>query len=283
MTTTSLSSRNESNNFIKCLQWSPDGSYLTSLDNQRNISFYTATNEGLTRVLNIHESDNVYDMQWYPGMNVSDPSTCCILTSARDHPIRLWDICTAKVCCSYPCYNHLDQIIAPHSLHFDSGGSWIFAGFDKSCLRVINVQRPGQVFRTARLKSYLGNRSGIISTMDMSSTASQLLALGTFGGGVCVLDVRQDICKPIAVLEATGGTGVTCVKFSSSDGNQLLVGSRKHDKISLWDIRQLNSPLLQELYRPIGSTNQRSFFNVRSSDSALCSGTAVSDCSSILV
>jgi WD40 repeat protein len=76
-------------------------------------------------------------------MTVEDPSTCCLLISTRDHPLRMWDICTQTVRCSYSLYNHVDEILAPHSLSFHPSGQRIYAGCSDSSLRVIDLQRSG--------------------------------------------------------------------------------------------------------------------------------------------
>lgn len=45
----------------------------------------------------ILEGESICDLAWFPSMNNEDPSTCCFLSSVRDHPVRLWDATTGKV------------------------------------------------------------------------------------------------------------------------------------------------------------------------------------------
>lgn len=47
--------------------------------------------------LGILEGESICDLTWFPSMNSQDPSTCCFLSSVRDHPVRLWDMVTGKV------------------------------------------------------------------------------------------------------------------------------------------------------------------------------------------
>lgn len=55
--------------------------------------------EGLRPVLTVQEGEMVYDYCWFPGMNSYDPTTCCFLSTTRDHPLHLWDAFTGALRC----------------------------------------------------------------------------------------------------------------------------------------------------------------------------------------
>ncbi len=55
----------------------------------------------LSSVLKIIEGEPIYDCCWYPQMSSLDPSTCCLLSTAKDGPIHMWDAFTGKVDCIY--------------------------------------------------------------------------------------------------------------------------------------------------------------------------------------
>lgn len=46
--------------------------------------------------LEIVAGDAVYDMAWWPGMTAADPATCVFATTARSHPICLYDAVRGK-------------------------------------------------------------------------------------------------------------------------------------------------------------------------------------------
>lgn len=91
--------------------------------------------------LGIREGESVYDFAWFPSMNaqgniteieiekrytndcLTDPSTCCFLTSVRDHPIQLWDVSTGTVRASYSAVDHCERFIGPNALAFNLDGS----------------------------------------------------------------------------------------------------------------------------------------------------------------
>lgn len=54
---------------------------------------------------------------------LTDPSTCCFLTSVRDHPIQLWDLSTRTVRASYSAIDHCERFIGPNVISFNLDGS----------------------------------------------------------------------------------------------------------------------------------------------------------------
>lgn len=57
--------------------------------------------EDLTPVLSVQEGEMVYDYCWYPRMNSYEPSSCCFLSTTRDHPLHLWDAYTGRLRCKF--------------------------------------------------------------------------------------------------------------------------------------------------------------------------------------
>ena len=41
--------------------------------------------------LTVSVGECVYDTAWFPLMHSANPASCAFLTTARDHPIQLWD------------------------------------------------------------------------------------------------------------------------------------------------------------------------------------------------
>jgi hypothetical protein len=55
----------------------------------------------LTPCIVMPEGETIYDFCWYPGMTSSDPDTCAILSTARDHPIHLYDAFDGHIRATY--------------------------------------------------------------------------------------------------------------------------------------------------------------------------------------
>lgn len=51
----------------------------------------------LSPYVSVHECEPTNSSQWYPGMNLQAPETCCFVSGTADQPIHLWDSLTGKV------------------------------------------------------------------------------------------------------------------------------------------------------------------------------------------
>jgi WD40 repeat protein len=102
-------------NFVKEIKWSPDGTCLLSNSADHNLRLFEFKCENkffkllLFLIFSMehysfhpsllcHEGEEVLDYCWYPGMSSQSPSTCCFLSTSKDHPIHLWDAYSGKVC-----------------------------------------------------------------------------------------------------------------------------------------------------------------------------------------
>lgn len=77
----------------------------------------------LSPALGVQEGETVYDAAWYPLMHVTQPATCCFVTTTRERPIHLWDAFTGKVRCDHL---HCSASFTHH------GGVWVVGS---SCVR----------------------------------------------------------------------------------------------------------------------------------------------------
>nr|XP_016474993.1 PREDICTED: uncharacterized protein LOC107796711 [Nicotiana tabacum] len=111
------------------------------------------------------EGESVYDYCRYPYMSSSSPETCVFASTARDHPIHLWDATTGQLRCTYRAYDAMDEIIAAFSIAFNPAGTKIFAGYNKS-IRIFDIHRPGRDFtQHSTLQGNKEGQSGIISSI----------------------------------------------------------------------------------------------------------------------
>ena len=111
--------KKNSGNFIKSVQFSPDGSCTLSATENNDV-LICSVDEKLARkhaYYQVEEFDQpmesiststhssafalqscipigeaIYDLKWYPLMNAAaDASSKCFITTSRDHPVLLWD------------------------------------------------------------------------------------------------------------------------------------------------------------------------------------------------
>jgi telomerase Cajal body protein 1 len=202
--------------------------------------------------------------------DLQNPSVTLLLSSHRDHPIRLNSALTSQLVASYPLVNPTTEaFISPHSLLFTPDGSRFLAG-SESRLSIFSLSRPGEgplnFFRTGRKKrsnfaDSCMNMTGILSALAIDEN-SGILAAGTFSRYIGLYDSRgQGDCVGVFCVEGTeadsqiGGSGVTQVIWSSC-GRYLYIAERKSDGALIYDIRKTGQ-LLAWLQGRKAVTNQR--------------------------
>ncbi|KAJ9646048.1 hypothetical protein H2204_000710 [Knufia peltigerae] len=187
----------------------------------------------------------------YPFFDLSNPSTTLILSSMRDHPIRLNSAISGHLGASYPLVNPMTEAyICPNSLLFTPQGDRFIAGSD-SLLSLCDLSRPGQEpissiqtgpKRKTSDYNATTNMRGLVSTLAVDSS-SGLLAAGTFGRQIGLYaSMGQGECvgvfsvKDTAADDQIGGSGITQVAWSR-DGRYLYISERKSDGVIIYDIR----------------------------------------------
>ncbi|KAG5447009.1 Telomerase Cajal body protein 1 [Clonorchis sinensis] len=273
-------------NYLRGCQWSPDGSCILTNSRDNILRIFNLPNvllaqetpsadaklEEMNAVLTMRESDLVYDCTWYPGMSSADPSTCCLASTARRNPIRLWDAFTGTVRAMYRPINHMGDAISAYSVAFSADGQRLYAGFNRF-MHVFDVSRPG---RDSIRRPKLGQKplqGGIISCIAVPRTPErQLYATGSYNGTVAMF------AEPGHLIGRASGsrTGVTQVllgnRFAKESGAPwyLAAGCRMDSRIFLWDARRLSNPLLV-LHRRV-ENHQRFQFDLDPSGQYLFTG-----------
>ncbi|XP_064403801.1 telomerase Cajal body protein 1-like isoform X3 [Halichondria panicea] len=254
------------NNFLRGCKWSPDGTCLLTCSDDDVMRLYNLPTElyqsgateklpEITPVLRVPHASGIYDYCWYPSMSSWEPTTCCFATSCKDQPIHMWDAFYGSKRASYVPYNHLDEVISPCSLAFSLDGERLYAGFNKS-IKVFHTSRPG---RTCTSRSTYdkkkGGQPGLISCIAMHPTQPGTFALGSYS---CSVALYTDSTKSPIFTFTDLGSGVTHMQFTK-DGHKLLVGYRKSNFISCWDLR---NPVTEcvSMEREV-DTNQRVYFD----------------------
>ncbi|KAG2204929.1 hypothetical protein INT46_005355 [Mucor plumbeus] len=270
-----LEQQSSNNNFYRNAKWSPDGSCLltNNADDvlrlfQLPANVYHDSEYGnlvlpMVPTLGIREGESVYDFAWFPSMNAQDASTCCFITSVRDHPIQLWDY-TGSVRASYRAIDHCERFIGPNVLAFNLDGSKIYGGYE-NMVEIFDVQTGDSTKHPTipKRKSRKGQK-GIISCIDFSTDG--LYAAGSYSQSIGIYDQHNnELCLKLTGFEG----GATQVQFSK-DGLYLYSASRHSNSILCWDIRD-SANILYELPRP-GKTNQRMQFDLDATGKYLMTG-----------
>lgn len=216
----------------------------------------------------------------YPLFNLADPATALVLSSMRDHPIRLNSALTGHLGASYPLVNPMTEAyISPHSLLFGSSGTKFVAGSD-SLVSTFDVSRPGEgpissiptgpKRKGAAWYSAAVNMRGIVSALAIDSSTN-ILAAGTYGRQVGMYDAMgQGESIGVFSVQGThadthiGGGGITQVAWSPC-GRYLYIAERRSNGIVLYDIRKTGQ-LLAWLEGRNALTNQRLGIDVVATD-----------------
>jgi telomerase Cajal body protein 1 len=196
----------------------------------------------------------IYDCVWYPLMNSSYPSTCCFVTTSRDHPIHLWSCNQTNsppgstpnspspggggIQASYLGYNHLDELDAALCIRFNLSGDKIYAGYNHM-IRSFDISTPGrQSFSlpTTSSKKDPNGQKGIISCLEFNAMRVGLFAAGSYDSRSGVYLYQENMKKAHDRLTGGEEVGVTCLRWSNC-GNYLWVGGRNNSIVSCYDIR----------------------------------------------
>ncbi|XP_071964973.1 telomerase Cajal body protein 1-like [Antedon mediterranea] len=262
-------------NFLKGCKWAPDGSCILTNSDDNTLRLFNLPPElweenrdgdlpEWESVLKMPEGELIYDYCWYPTMSSMDPSSACLVSTSRDHPIHLWDAFTGELRCTYRPYNHLDEVTSALSVAFSPDGSKLYAGF-KKMIRVFYTDRPGrECEERPTLVNGIG-QSGIISCFAMDEIGG-LYAAGSYSKSIGVY--CEETGTQFCVLEGHVG-GVTQLMFSP-DGTKLYSGARVDPEIICWDVRK-PGVILYRMQREV-TTNQRMYFDLDSTGQYLISG-----------
>ncbi|KAJ2990898.1 hypothetical protein HDV02_004078 [Globomyces sp. JEL0801] len=207
-------------------------------------------------------NEDIYDYAWYPHMKTTDPSTCCFLTTKRDHPIHLLDSNTGALRCTYKSKDGADEITAPMCVRFNLYGDKVYAGYD-NCVDVFDVYGELEMrVKCTPSRAHPDGLKGVISTIDFNTDQSGMYAMGTFSGNIGIADERNnELLVTMRDPENKAGNqqGLSQVEFSK-DGRYLYSSSRNSGSIACWDIRQ-SGEVLYRIKRK-GETNQRIMFGL---------------------
>lgn len=219
-------------------------------------------------------AEPVYAKAIYPLFDLQDPSTTLILSSVRDHPIRLSSALVPQTLGSYSLINpSTEAFVAPHSLLYPKhlGGSHFITGSD-SLICIFDVSRPGTEGPVTRLPTIPSKRKqivgggvgmkGIVSALAMNPDQDGILAAGTFTRNIALYGSRGsgELIGTFSIAKShadghIGGTGITQLMWSPC-GRYLYVAERKSGGILVYDIR-VSGQLLGWLEGRNANTNQR--------------------------
>src|SRR6516165_6215478 len=92
----------------------------------------------------ITSAEPVYAISIYPFFNLQDPSTTVLLSTPRDHPIRLTSLLYPTTLATYPLIlPATEAYVTPHSILWTSTGTNFLTGSD-SVISIFDVSRVGE-------------------------------------------------------------------------------------------------------------------------------------------
>lgn len=236
-------------------------------------------------------ADSIHSFAAYPYFRLEEPSSALVVTSVKDHPIKLTNILSPQpvVQATYPLINTLTEAyVSPHSMEFTPDGTRLVAGAD-SFIAVFDLSRDGHPpVTTRRTFSSVQNQvhggsvgmKGIISTMSINPDGGGVLATGTFSRNVALYasEGAGDCIAMFSVSDqASFGTGGQHAADDASDdlsgrgisqviwspcGRYLLVAERDSDGTLVYDIRVAGKKLAWLRGRN-ATTLQRLFADVK--------------------
>ncbi|QKX58140.1 uncharacterized protein TRUGW13939_05261 [Talaromyces rugulosus] len=270
-------------NYFKHAEWTPDGTTVVTNSADNHIRTFILPPDLLEEreqplqlepYSTIPSTEPVYATAIYPFFSLQDPSTTLVVSSVRDHPIRLSSALAPQTLGTYSLVNPTTEaFITPHSILYPShlGGSHFITGSD-SLICIFDVSRPGNEGPVTRLPTIPSKRKqivgggvgmkGIVSALAMNPAGDGILAAGTFTRHVALYGSRGSgeligtFC--IAKTEADkhiGGSGITQLLWSPC-GRYLYIAERKSQGMLIYDIR-VTGQLLGWLEGREALTNQR--------------------------
>ena len=94
------------NNYTRGCLFSPDGLCILTSNDDNTVRIFEPPQEKerpdnlteknlnikeLNAAVSVRNSGPIYDLNWYPLMNSSDPVTCCFAVTAQNQPVHLFD------------------------------------------------------------------------------------------------------------------------------------------------------------------------------------------------
>ncbi|RMZ76961.1 hypothetical protein DV737_g4580, partial [Chaetothyriales sp. CBS 132003] len=281
---------------FKHAQWSADGTCLITASVTSDIQTFVVPADlldedrdeplALRSYCTIHSPESVNAVVGFPTFHLQDHASALVLSSAREHPIRLNSALSSNLVASYPLVNEMtEQYISPHSLAFNATGTCFVAGSD-SAIAVFDVSRPGQEPLTYSKTGPKNSRDsrwnpttsmrGLVSALAVE-VSSSILAAGTFTRSVALYSAtgQGDCIGAFSVHgnqadSAIHGAGITQLHWSQC-GRYLIITERKSNGVMVYDIRKTGQ-LLSWVEGRCARSNQRLGVDVSSSTSGRHSG-----------
>ncbi|EAS28464.3 uncharacterized protein CIMG_09668 [Coccidioides immitis RS] len=283
--------RGTPSNYFKSADWTADGTTIVTNSADNHIRTFVLPPDlleekevphSITPYYTLCSKEPVYSLSIYPFFSLQDTSAAILLSSVRDHPIRLTSALYPGLIASYSLISPTTEaFITPHSILYPATltGTHFLTGSD-SLICLFDVSRPGKDGPVSRMPTIPSKRNkmvgggigmkGIISTLAENPSGDGIVAAGTFTRhiGLYASHGSGDTIATFSVAgteaeRRVGGKGVTQVLWSPC-GRYLYVAERKSDGMLIYDIR-VTGQLVGWLKGRQAMTNQRLNIDVVSS------------------
>ncbi|WEW56847.1 hypothetical protein PRK78_002302 [Emydomyces testavorans] len=269
-------------NYFKSADWTADGTAVITNSADNHLRTFVLppslleepVPHALTPYHTIPSEEPVYSTAIYPFFSLENTSTTILLSSIRDHPIRLTSALYPGLIASYSLISPTTEaFITPHSILYPASlsGTRFLTGSD-SLICLFDISRPGKDGPISRLPTIPSKRKkmvgggigmkGIVSSLSEDPTGDGIVAAGTFTRhvGLYAAHGSGDTIATFSVAgteaeRRIGGKGITQVLWSPC-GRYLFVVERKSDGILIYDIR-VTGKLVGWLKDRKAMTNQR--------------------------
>ena len=207
-------------------------------------------------------SDDVFDVNFFPGFNSDIPETKTMIVSSRNRPIQLLRCGDGSVLSAYTAYSFTEEIVHPISLKFEpSTCATIIGGFPSSTVRVWDVQRPGRQVRdlvfATRQDTADQSIKGIVSAVNYWN--SDTILAGTYSKNFGMFDIRD---KDKGIMFGDRGRMGGIVQIESIPSRHQIITNHRNEResIRVWDVRKPELPVT--LLKRNFSNHQRSSLGV---------------------
>lgn len=193
----------------------------------------------IQKIIQYTEGNSIYDYHWVT------PTTYIVLV--KDHPIVLRSSSTGKIIKKYPIYSHLDEIKSPYTACLSDSQIITILG---NTVHKIDIESSVHTTHLLNLPNFRPR-----TVTNSISTNNSITAIGSYNTASYLIDHNTQ--KPIKKLNSLNSVN----QFIFSQYN-LYIGAIHSEIIQIWDLRQLNSPLIDiPRYHP---THQKILFDVDS-------------------
>eukprot|EP00792_Barthelona_sp_PAP020_P005066 TRINITY_DN2475_c0_g8_i1.p1 TRINITY_DN2475_c0_g8~~TRINITY_DN2475_c0_g8_i1.p1 ORF type:complete len:332 (+),score=77.60 TRINITY_DN2475_c0_g8_i1:103-1098(+) len=225
-----------------------DNNLLSISIGKELFNYHLNTNNQLKLLTSYKFSSNIREYQIYPLATFENSNTMGVFVNYPHMPIQFVDMITNRIRSSYRVRGNGGKTFDLYAINIDSSGNSLFCG-GKHRTFLFDICIPGENY------VWSINHKGICSSLCTINQTNGVL--GTFEGN-CHLFNEEGVIHTLPIKTK----GIVSLKMNHKGFLYCL--SRKEEKISCFDLRNLNS-VYDSIYC-FNSTNQRKYLDIFKDD-----------------